>query len=141
MPCTLLRNMVTPLRCGSHGLRVLRATRSCTAHATPRAASSTPRAASSTPRAASSTRPLNKSDVSQVLHLAHSHRFPLEKLHLCSAPPPPPAAMPYLYGSPYYSSYAYPYSYGAYSYPYSYGYSYPYSYGYGYGYPYSRYYW
>eukprot|EP00664_Eupelagonemidae_sp_cell27_P000815 gene815-101_t len=41
--------------------------------------------------------------------------------------------MPYLYGSPYYSSYAYPYSYGAYSYPYSYGYSYPYSYGYGYG--------
>ena len=55
--------------------------------------------------------------------------------------------MPYLYGSPYYSSYASPYSYGAYSYasPYSYaaysypsyGYSYPYSYGYGYG---SRYY-
>ena len=45
--------------------------------------------------------------------------------------------MPYLYGSPYYSSYASPYSYGAYSYAslYSYGaYSYPYSsYGYGYG--------
>ena len=48
--------------------------------------------------------------------------------------------MPYLYGSPYYSSYASPYSYGAYS-GYGYGYSYPYSYGYGYGYPYSRYYW
>ena len=50
---------------------------------------------------------------------------------------PSPSAMPYLYGSPYYSSYASPYSYGAYSYPYSsygYGYSYPYSsYGYGYG--------
>ena len=73
--------------------------------------------------------------------------------HICAAVPPllrapvlpsPPRAMPYLYGSPYYSSYAYPYSYGAYSYPYSsysYGYSYPYSYGYGYGYPYSRYYW
>ena len=46
----------------------------------------------------------------------------------------------YGYGSPYYSSYAYPYSYGAYSSPYSYGYSYPYSYGayggaYSYGYP------
>ena len=57
---------------------------------------------------------------------------------------PSPSAMPYLYGSPYYSSYASPYSYGAYSYPYSsysYGSAYPYSYGYGYGYPYSRYYW
>ncbi len=56
----------------------------------------------------------------------------------------PPGEMPYLYGSPYYSSYAYPYSYGAYSYPYSYGsygYSYPYSYGYGYGGYGSRYYW
>ena len=45
----------------------------------------------------------------------------------------PPAEMPYLYGSPYYSSYAYPYSYGAYSYPYSYGYGYGGYGGYGYG--------
>ena len=72
-----------------------------------------------------------------ISHLRGSYR-PLLRTPVL---PSTPGAMPYLYGSPYYSSYAYPYSYGAYSYPYSSAYSYPYSYGYGYGYPYSRYYW
>ena len=70
-------------------------------------------------------------------------RAPEARLHRTLPFAHSPSAMPYLYGSPYYSSYASPYSYGAYSYPYSYGYSYPYSYGYGYpsyGYA-SRYYW
>ena len=83
-----------------------------------------------------------RSDRPTCLHIAFAPGSP--SADPCPGVDLPPRAMPYLYGSPYYSSYAYPYSYGAYSYPYSsysYGYSYPYSYGYGYGYPYSRYYW